>query len=121
MAGTGDEQAAGDGADQDRHEGSTLHQRVAGREFADGELVRQHRVFHRTEQGGDHAEQAEGDEEQRNRMQEEAAGGEGGGENLGELQPPGDDRFDIFVGKLAAEARQDEKGKDEDRARDRHQ
>jgi hypothetical protein len=54
-------------------------------------------------------------------MQEEAAGGEGGCENLGELQPPCDDRFDIFVGKLAAEARQDEKRKDEDRARDRHQ
>ena len=54
-------------------------------------------------------------------MQEEAAGGESGGENLGELQPPCDDRFDVFVGKLAAEARQDEKGKDKDRARDRHQ
>ena len=36
-------------------------------------------------------------------MQEEAAGGEGGGEDLGELQPPCDDRFDVFVGKLAAE------------------
>ena len=108
MAGAGDEQAAGDGADQDRHEGSTLHQRVAGREFANGELVGKYRVFHRAEQRGDHAEQAEGDEQQRNGMQEEAAGGEGGGENLGEFQPSCDDRFDIFVRQLAAEARQDE-------------
>ena len=121
MAGAGDEQATGNGADQDRHEGSALHQRVAGGEFADRELVRQHRVFHRAEQGGDDAEQAEGYEQQRNRMQEEAAGGEGGGENLGELQPSCDDRFDVFVGKLAAEAGQDEKRKDEDGARDRHQ
>jgi hypothetical protein len=60
MAGTGDEQAAGNGADQNRHEGRAFHQRVAGREFANGELVRQHRVFHWAEQGGDDAEQAEG-------------------------------------------------------------
>jgi hypothetical protein len=60
MAGAGDEQPAGNRADQDRREGSTLHQRVASGEFADRELVRQHRVFHRAEQGRDDAEQAEG-------------------------------------------------------------
>ena len=45
-----------------------------------------HRVFHRAEQRGDHAEQAKRDEQQRDRMQEEAGGREGGGENLGEFQ-----------------------------------
>ena len=64
---------------------------------------------------------AERHEQQRDRVQEEAGGGKAGGEDLGEFQPPRDDRFDVFVGELAAERRQDEEGKDEDRARDRHQ
>ena len=50
------------------------------------------RVFHRAEQRRDDAEQAERDEQQRHRMQEEAGGGKAGGEDLGEFQPPRDDR-----------------------------
>ncbi len=121
MRGARDKLAAGDGADQDRHEGSPLHQRIAGGEFADRQLIRQHGVFDRPEQRGNDAEQPERDEQERDRMQEEAAGSERRGEDLGEFQPPRDDRLDEFVGKFAAEAREDEEGKDEDRARDRHQ
>ena len=54
-------------------------------------------------------------------MQEEAAGRERGGKYLGEFQPPRDDRLDEFVGEFAAQPRKDEEGKDEDRARNRHQ
>ena len=54
-------------------------------------------------------------------MQEEAAGCKGGDEYLGKFQTPRDDRFDVFVRQLAAEAGQDEEGKDEDRAGERDQ
>ena len=92
MRGAGDEQAAGDGADQDRHEGRAFDKRVAGGEFGNLELVGQDRVFHRAEQSGDHAEQRERHEQQRDRMQEEAGGGKAGGKYFGELQASRDDR-----------------------------
>ena len=85
------------------------------------ELVGQDGVFHRAEQRGDDAEQAERHEQQRDRMQEEAGGRKAGGEYLGELQPPRDGHLDVFVGQFAAEGRQNEKRKDEDRAGERHQ
>ncbi len=50
---------------------------VAGCELTELELVRQHGVFHRAEQGGDGAEQRERREQQRHRVQEEAGGGKG--------------------------------------------
>ena len=56
------------------------------------ELVGQHRVFHRAEQRRDDAEQRQRHEQQRDRMQEEAGGRKAGGEDLGEFQPPRDDR-----------------------------
>ena len=121
MRGAGHELAAGDGAEQDGHEGGAFDQRVAGRELSELELVRQHGVFHGAEQGGDDAEQRERREQQRHRVQEEAGGGKGRSKDLGEFEPPRDDGFDVFVGELAAEPRQDEIGEDEDGACDRHQ
>ena len=85
------------------------------------ELVRQHRVFHGAEQGGDDAEQRERCEQQRHRMEEEAGSGKGRSKNLREFQPPCDDGFDVFVGELAAEPGQDEIGEDEHGACDCHQ
>ena len=120
--GAGDELAAGDGADQDRHEGRAFDQRVAGRELADRELVRQHRVFHRAEQGGDDAEQR--------RARRTAAA-----PNAGRSRPAAKAAAKISANfsRLATtdltylsassppRPGQDEEGKDEDRARDRHQ
>ena len=121
MSGAGHELAAGHSAEQDGHEGRAFDQRVAGRELAELELVRQHGVFHGAEQRGDHAEQGERCEQQRHRVQEEPGGGKASGEDLGEFEPPCDDGLDVFVGELAAEPGQDEIGEDEDGARDRHQ
>ena len=59
-------ESAGDGAEQDGDEGRAFDHGVAGREFVCGEMVRQDAVFERTEQRRDHAEQKEGDKEDRN-------------------------------------------------------
>ena len=121
MGGARDQLAASDRADQNGHEGRAFDQRIAGGELADRQLVRQHGVFHRSEQCRDDAEHAQRDKQQRDRMQEEAKRGKPGGEDLCELQPARHDSLDVSVGQLATEPGQDEEGKDEDRSSHRHQ
>jgi hypothetical protein len=114
-------QAARDGAEQDRDEGRTLDQRVAGRQFLTLQMVGQDAVFDRPEQGRDHAEQAERDEQHRHGMQDEAEDSDRRCANLGELQPLRHYRLVEAVGHLAADAREQEEGRNEEPARQRHQ
>ena len=52
--------ASRNGAKQDRQEGATLDERIAGRQFLEGEMIRKEAIFHRAEQGRDDAEQDRG-------------------------------------------------------------
>ncbi len=113
--------AADDGAEQDGDEGRAFDQRIAGGKFRAGEVVGQDAVFDRTEQRGDDAEQEQGDEQQRHRMQAEAEDGDDGDADLRELEPLRHHRLVVAVGELAAERGKEEVGRDEDRGGERDQ
>src|SRR5687767_6627698 len=79
-------------------------------------MIWQNSVFDRAEEGGDHAERRKRHHQQRHGLQREAQRREAGREDLGELQAPGEERLVMLVGELAAEPRQQEERRDEDRA-----
>ena len=104
--------AAGDGADEDRQEGRGLDEGVAGGQLRAAQMIRQDAVFDRAEQGRDDAEGKQRREQDRKRVQPEPDDGEAGGADLGKLQAPRQDGHVVAVGKLAADA-----GEEEERAR----
>ena len=116
-------QPAGDGAEQDRDEGRALDQRVAGRQFRALQVIGQDAVFDRAEQRRDHAEQEQRDEQdQHAECRRKPTTASEGDADLDELQPLGHPGLVEAVGDLAAERRQEEERRDEDRSgqRDQH-
>ena len=113
--------AADDGAEQDRDEGRTLHQRVARGQFATRQMIRQNAVFDRTEQRADHAEPNSATNRTGTECSTEAEHRDRGDADLDELQALRHHRLVVAVGDLTAERRQEEEGRDEDRARKRDQ
>ena len=61
-----------DGADENGEEGPALDQRIAGRQFGAGKMVRQDAVFDRSEQRSDRTVQSDRDEQQNDRVDGEA-------------------------------------------------
>ncbi len=112
---------AHNGAEQDGDEGRALDQGVAGRKLGLGEMVGQDAVFDRPEQRGDNPEQEQRHEEQRDGMQPKPENGDERDADLGEFEPLRDKRLVEPVRGFAAKRREDEIGKDEDRAGQRNQ
>ena len=69
-------EAAGNRAEEDGKEGCRLDQGVACRQFVAIEALRQEAVFDRGEKGGEHAEEEEGEEEDRDRLEDEPGNGD---------------------------------------------
>ena len=67
------------------------------------------------------AEQNDGREQQRDRVEQEAQPGDGGDRYFGDLQPACDAGLVVAVGEFAAEGRQDEHRHDQRGAGERHQ
>ncbi len=108
--------AANHGAKDDGDEGGAFDERVARRQLLGRQVIGQDAVLHRPEEGGDHAEQEERQEQQRQRMEGEACDSHRGGADLGELQPLRHHGLVELVGELAAQCREDQEGQDEDGA-----
>src|SRR6185503_797385 len=101
--------------------GRALDQRVGGRQFLARQMIGQDAVFERPEQRRQHAEAGERREQNRQRGARIADDGDGGDEDLGELQPLRHARLVVAVGEFAAERRQEKERRDEYRARQRDQ
>ena len=100
---------ADDGAEQDRHEGRGLDQRIAGGQFLARQMVGQDAVLDRAEQRRDHAEQEQRDEQDRStECEPEADDRDRGDRDLGELDALRHQRLVEAVGHLAAEPGQEE-------------
>ena len=114
-------EAADDRAEQDRHEGRAFDQRVAGGQLLLLQVIGQDAVFDRAEQRGDHAEQEQRDEHDRDRVQPESDDAERRDRDLGQLDVARDDRLVEAVGHLAAETGEEEERPDEHRGGERDQ
>jgi hypothetical protein len=82
-------------------------------------VVGQDAVFDRTEQRRDHTEQEQRHEQHRHRVYGEAQHRDQRDADLGELEALRHHRLVVAVGELAAERREEEVGRDEDRGRER--
>src|SRR5215470_14303916 len=102
-----------DGAKKNGEKGAAFDQRVAGRQFAPLEKVRQDAVFDRAEQRGERPEHEHRQKQQRERVKSETGDRQDCGADLGQLDALSDESLVIAVGKLAAEARQKEKWRDQ--------
>ncbi len=112
---------ADDGAEQDRHEGRAFDQRVAGRQFGAGEMIRQDAVLDGAEQRADHAKAEQRDEQDGDRVRDESDDGDQRDADLGELEPLRHQRLVVAVGQFAAEPGEKEVRRDEHRRRQRDQ
>ena len=114
--------AAGDGAADDGQESRRLDHAVAGDQFVLGEMLRQQAVFHRAEQRGLHAEAGQHDQQARHALGQEGRGSRGGHQqHLGRLVDQDDARLGEPVGELPGGGREQDVGRDEQRAGERRQ
>jgi hypothetical protein len=82
-------------------------------------MVRQDAVFDRTEQRGQRAEGKKGDEQDRHALRQEAQHRQHGDGDFDQFDALAEQRLVIPVRHLAADRRQQEKGQNEDGARER--
>ncbi len=116
-----DQEAAGDGAEEDGEEGAGLDQGVAGEKFVGLQMDRQDAVFQRPEEGRMHPH-----EEQHDHQEGDAAGREGAARRSAmmtisaTLMTADEPLLLEFVGELPGRGGEEEEGQDEDAGRHRH-
>ena len=115
------EKAADNRAHDDSDEGRALNQGIPGGQFGGRQMVRQDAVFHGAEQGRNHAEQEQREQQQRNELQREPENCNEGRPDFGEFQLSRHLGLVEAVGHFAAEGRQDQEWRDENRPRRRYQ
>ena len=114
--GHGDEQAAGEVAEQDGDEGAHLDHAVAAGELALAEVLRQVGELDRAEQRRVQAHQEDAGEQERHVGANEAPGGERHDRDLEPLDEADQARLVELVGELAARRREQQERQDEERA-----
>ena len=114
-------EAAGDRAGENGEEGRAFDQRISGGKLLPRQVVRENAVFDRSEQRAGHAEQGQRGQERRYILEIEARRREAGDADFRDAEPAGDDRLVEFVGHLAGDAGEQEEGRDENGARERHE
>jgi hypothetical protein len=111
------EQPAGQRADQDGDEGTSLDQRIATDQFVVVQMLRDDRVLDRPEQRRMAAEQEQRAHQDRQAVQEETGGGDAHDHHFQHLDQAGEHRLVVFVGQLPGGRREQEEGQDEDASR----
>src|SRR5262249_45431601 len=86
-----------------------------------GEMIGKNAVLDRPEQRSDDAKEEQRDEQQRHRMQAEADNGDEGNADLAEFESPRHHRLVVAIGELAAQRREEEVRRNENRGGKRDQ
>jgi hypothetical protein len=111
-------QPPGDRPQQDGDIGARLDQAGSGEHFVLSEMLRQDRVFDRAEEGGVYAHREQGDEHERDAVEQQPRRSEDHDGDLGGLDEADDPRLVAPVRKLPGQRREQEKRQDEKRPRD---
>ena len=104
---------AQDGAEQDGDEGAHFHHRVAAHQFRLVQMLRQDGELQRPEEGGLQSQQEQHGKHGRNALQIQRQPGQGGDENLEQLDAANQARFLMPVRQLAGGGREQEERQDE--------
>jgi hypothetical protein len=113
------EQAAGDRAEQDGAISARFDKAGPAQHFVSLQMLRQDRIFDRSEEAGMDAHCEQGGEQQRDVVQDEPHRAEQHDRDFGRLDEPDDARLVHRVRQLPGQCGEDEKGQDEEPARDR--
>src|SRR5690606_7553425 len=107
------QQAGGQGAEQDGEEGAGFHQRVTADQLSVVKVLRQDRVLHRTEQRRLGAQGEQGHQHERHAAQPEGQRAEQHQRQLRQLEAADQPVLGVFLAQLAAEGREQEERQDE--------